>query len=93
MDTTEFFLLDGIEDFPNDDSRRLVYADWLADRGDVRAVFLQIEIELQSKYRTHRIRHLTSSLLKLSTKIERPKWERKILKGRAAELILPLSRW
>ena len=31
-----------------DDELRLVYADWLEDRGDARAEFLRLEVELQS---------------------------------------------
>src|SRR5262245_12456619 len=32
---------------PNDDAQRLIYADWLEERGDPRAEFLRLEVELQ----------------------------------------------
>jgi uncharacterized protein (TIGR02996 family) len=46
MNTAEAFLVDIIE-HPDDDTPRLIYADWLADRGDTaRADFIRVQIEL-----------------------------------------------
>jgi uncharacterized protein (TIGR02996 family) len=35
-----------IQEDPADDTARLVYADWLEERGDVRAEYLRAELEL-----------------------------------------------
>jgi uncharacterized protein (TIGR02996 family) len=32
---------------PSDDTTRLVYADWLDDRGDPRGTFLRVEVAIQ----------------------------------------------
>src|SRR5205814_1998554 len=45
MSPEEGFLLD-IEDHPADDTARLVYADWLEERGDPRGRYLRAEVEL-----------------------------------------------
>jgi uncharacterized protein (TIGR02996 family) len=39
-------LLRAIQDNPDDDSLRLVYADWLEERGDVRGEFIRVQVEL-----------------------------------------------
>lgn len=39
--------LDEIRANPDDDAARLVYADWLEERGDVRAEYLRVEVEYQ----------------------------------------------
>lgn len=41
----EFALVCGIADHPTDDTRRLVYADWLEERGDPRGPFLRRFVE------------------------------------------------
>ena len=38
--------LQGIIDEPDDDGLRLIYADWLEDRGDPRGDFIRVQIEL-----------------------------------------------
>jgi len=38
----------GIHESPNDDTARLIYADWLEDRGDSRAEYLRLECEIAS---------------------------------------------
>jgi uncharacterized protein (TIGR02996 family) len=43
---TETDFLRQIADNPNDDTTRLVYADWLEERGDARAEFLRLEVAL-----------------------------------------------
>ncbi len=41
---------------PNDDATRLVYADWLEERGDVRGEFLRLQHQLASVL--ERIQHV-----------------------------------
>jgi uncharacterized protein (TIGR02996 family) len=47
---TDADLVQGVLDSPEDDAPRLVYADWLEDRGDpdslARAEFIRVQIEL-----------------------------------------------
>jgi uncharacterized protein (TIGR02996 family) len=38
--------IDAIAEDPDDDTARLVYADWLDERGDPRAEYLRLEVEL-----------------------------------------------
>jgi uncharacterized protein (TIGR02996 family) len=38
--------IDAIAENPDDDTARLVYADWLDERGDPRAEYLRLEVEL-----------------------------------------------
>jgi len=42
----DFSFLRAIVDQPDDEALRLIYADWLEDRGDPRAEFLRLEVEL-----------------------------------------------
>jgi uncharacterized protein (TIGR02996 family) len=42
----EAAFLRAIANAPEDDAPRLVYADWLEERGDLRAAFLRLELEL-----------------------------------------------
>jgi uncharacterized protein (TIGR02996 family) len=44
--TEEADLLRAIRDDPDDDAPRLIYADWLEERGDPRAEFIRIQCEL-----------------------------------------------
>jgi uncharacterized protein (TIGR02996 family) len=39
-------LIQAIRDRPGDDGSRLVYADWLEERGDIRAEYLRLECQL-----------------------------------------------
>ena len=39
-------LLDAIKDNPDDDTPRLIYADWLDDQGDVRGEFIRTQAAL-----------------------------------------------
>lgn len=48
LDPDERALLDAILADPDDDGPRLVYADWLEERGDERATYLRLEIEFRS---------------------------------------------
>ena len=45
---TEAQFLSGIQLAPSDTTRRLVYADWLEERGDPRAELVRIEEEMKS---------------------------------------------
>lgn len=62
-DRTDMFL-QSIRDNPEDESVRLVYADWLEERGDPRAEFLRIDALLldmpktHDLYETHRNRYI-----------------------------------
>jgi uncharacterized protein (TIGR02996 family) len=38
--------LNAIRDNPDDDTARLVYADWLEERGDIRGEYLRLEYQL-----------------------------------------------
>lgn len=40
-------LLQAILDNPEDDALRLVYADWLEERGDPRGEFIRVQVLLQ----------------------------------------------
>jgi uncharacterized protein (TIGR02996 family) len=40
-------LLEAIRENPHDDSLRLIYADWLEERGDPRSEFLRLECRIQ----------------------------------------------
>ena len=44
--TDEAAFLEAIHQSPKDETLRLVYADWLEERGDPRAAYLRIETEL-----------------------------------------------
>lgn len=51
MSPEEQPFLDEIRANPDDDAARLVYADWLEERGDVRAEYLRVEVEYQDARR------------------------------------------
>jgi uncharacterized protein (TIGR02996 family) len=46
MDSQEEMLLAEIVENPDDDMPRLIYADWLEERGDPRAEFIRVQCEL-----------------------------------------------
>src|SRR5205823_4203795 len=57
---------------PDDDATRLVYADWLEERGDVRGEFLRTEVALRELTTRHRLRgELTARLEALLPRIDR----------------------
>jgi uncharacterized protein (TIGR02996 family) len=47
MDSQERALLEEIVEHPDDDMPRLIYADWLEDRGSPRAEFIRLQCELE----------------------------------------------
>jgi uncharacterized protein (TIGR02996 family) len=49
MNPTESTFLSAILDCPGDNSVRLVYADWLEERGDPRADFIRLEVGLATR--------------------------------------------
>jgi uncharacterized protein (TIGR02996 family) len=55
----DFHFLRAIVNQPDDDAVRLVYADWLDDRGDLRAEFLRLEVELHGLAKGARKRKAT----------------------------------
>jgi uncharacterized protein (TIGR02996 family) len=44
--TPEEHLIAAIIANPHDDTARLVYSDWLEERGDARGEYLRVEVEL-----------------------------------------------
>lgn len=60
MDDVEARFLAAIAADPNDDDARLVYADWLTERGDPRGEYLRLEIAVYNGPR--RLRELTLQL-------------------------------
>ena len=61
--TTEKALVDAIIANPDDDAPRLVYADWLTERGDPRGEFIAVQIAL-AKHPTDDLRAREAELLK-----------------------------
>ena len=103
----EFDFLMQLAECPDDESRRLVYADWLEEQGDGRAEFLRLEIELQEHYRGRTASKLADRLASLSSQLDKVRaaegadsvtrdklvdWERKVTFGRASELFLHSRR-
>jgi uncharacterized protein (TIGR02996 family) len=52
--------IQSIQEHPDDDSRRLVYADWLEERGDARGEYLRLQVA--SKQALAHVRHLQRQL-------------------------------
>jgi uncharacterized protein (TIGR02996 family) len=48
--TDESGFLRAIHDDPNDDTTRLVYADWLEERADIRGEYLRLQTQLPQNY-------------------------------------------
>jgi uncharacterized protein (TIGR02996 family) len=88
MEIAELILLQEVTDFPDCNERRLVYSDWLVEKGDLRGEFLQLEVELELKYRRRGVAHLLNILKKHSRFINRPRWQRKITNLRFSQLVL-----
>ena len=64
--------LDEIRANPHDDAARLVYADWLEERGDVRAEYLRLECEpCPSPHYRGRGYHVALRMRKLMGSIDR----------------------
>jgi uncharacterized protein (TIGR02996 family) len=61
---TEAGFLQAIQENPNDPAPRLVYADWLEERGDVRGEFLRLE---------HQLTQIPQRLAQLRAQID-PEW-------------------
>lgn len=59
----ELDFLREIEKSPSDEMARLIYADWLEERGDERADYLRMECDL------HRIGQLTPDFMELTEKL------------------------
>jgi uncharacterized protein (TIGR02996 family) len=72
--TEEQGFLDEIARNPRDNTPRLVYADWLEERGDPRAEYLRAEIELAAmKPRTRKAAGPTRRLMAARAKVD-PGW-------------------
>lgn len=67
--------LDEIRANPDDDAARLVYADWLEERGDVRAEYVRLSVELATlasrNIKRKRYRRLQRELTEMSMDIQR----------------------
>ncbi len=75
-----------------DDDSRLVYADWLEERDELRAEFVRLEMEIcETHYRTS-VTHLLNRLVALSKLIDDRDWEKDVLFNRVTEIMLPLAR-
>src|SRR5262245_32841082 len=71
----EVGFLRAIQDRPEDDAARLIYADWLDERGDVRAEYLRLE---------HQLSRLPHRLAELHTQID-PAWLAAVRRRREVE--------
>lgn len=58
MDSQERALLEEIAEHPDDDMPRLIYADWLEERGSPRAEFIRVQCELEQTQETARYQQL-----------------------------------
>lgn len=54
---------------PNDDTLRLVYADWLEERGDVRGAYLRLDCELDAL--REQASELESRLAKMAAQLDK----------------------
>jgi uncharacterized protein (TIGR02996 family) len=71
MDNTEAVFLESIRQNPDDDTARLIYADWLDERGDVRGEWLRVEAELRTDPPGIRFWELRRRFKDLSRSIDR----------------------
>jgi uncharacterized protein (TIGR02996 family) len=71
---TSHSFLRAIFENPNDDFLRLVYADWLEERGDPRGEFIRVQCELTTRLRAD------------IAQMEKDYEQRKTLRGRAEQL-------
>jgi uncharacterized protein (TIGR02996 family) len=62
--------IDAIAENPDDDTARLVYADWLEDRGDPRAEYLRLEVELASAINGNRRKQAIGRIRQLRRKLD-----------------------
>jgi uncharacterized protein (TIGR02996 family) len=69
--------LRAIQDNPDDDDARLVYADWLEERGDVRGEYLRLE---------HQLAQIPARLAQLRGQID-PAWLAVVTKRRKVVLV------
>jgi uncharacterized protein (TIGR02996 family) len=69
--------LQAIDANPDDDMARLAYADWLEERGDIRAEFLRLEVQLPK---------ILARLNELRQQID-PAWQLRVGKKRNVVLV------
>jgi uncharacterized protein (TIGR02996 family) len=62
--------IDAIAEDPDDDTARLVYADWLDERGDPRAEYLRLEAELATSITGDRRKQATGRMRKLRRRLD-----------------------
>ncbi len=74
LTTDERKFLKEVEDDLNDDSARLVYADWLEERGDPRGEYLRLEYELGSGNGTNHELNAAANRMKHLKRLISPDW-------------------
>ncbi|MFK8114672.1 MAG: TIGR02996 domain-containing protein [Rubripirellula sp.] len=91
----ELMILDDIQSAPEDSERRLVYADWLEERGDPRSEFVRCELEVEATSGAADRRKLVCAVHKLreAGRDLDDAWKRCVMRSRTSEfLILLVSR-
>lgn len=83
----EYRLLQKIETGSADEDR-LIYIDWLVERGDVRAEFIALELQIEATPFGAKLTNRIDRLTELSHEIDNSDWEAKIISGRASEIFL-----
>ena len=84
----EFYFLSLLQSCPDNDTHRLVYADWLDEHADARADFVRLEVMFEENCRLSQASKLADQLAKVAVAIGQPSWQRVIVAERAAELFL-----
>lgn len=89
--------LDEIHAHPYDDGPRLVYADWLEDRGDDRAEYLRLEVELNGLAEGDALFEELSPRLRELRKAIEPRWLAEVGRTQIANCLAVLlecpKRW
>lgn len=86
-------ILDEIDTAPEDTERRLIYADWLEERGDRRCEFVRLEIEVEASVAGNdrkRLGELVTRLRDAGAGLDRC-WKRRLLKSRTTEILVAID--
>ena len=86
-------LLQEIDTAPEDSERRLVYADWLDERGDQRSRFVRLEVELERSTRSGDSEKLGSKITRLRHAGDGldKRWKRRLMRDRTTEILVALD--
>ncbi len=89
----EFSMLTHIEQAPEDCSRRLVYADWLAEHGDPRCEFVRCEIKVDTlaSEGAKGLEQAVNRLIDIGRPFE-PSWRTRLMHGRISEILVPMAQ-